>query len=66
MWSFGVVFGDEVIELGLLLKEVLACRLCRLLFESEVHAFMAAVLLRIAGFDALDLDAKPQPPDREL
>jgi hypothetical protein len=31
-----------------------------------VHALMAPVLLRAAGFDALDIDAEPQPPDREF
>jgi hypothetical protein len=27
---------------------------------------MAAVLLRVTGLDALDFDAKPQPPDRQV
>lgn len=32
-------------------------------FEGQVHAFMAPVLLRIARLDALDLDTEAQPPD---
>ena len=31
-----------------------------------MHALMAAVMLGMAGLDALDADAEPQPPDREL
>jgi hypothetical protein len=31
-----------------------------------MHPLVAAVLLRMPGFDALDLNPQPQPPDREL
>jgi hypothetical protein len=33
--------------------------------QGEVHAFMAAVLLGMIRLDALDVDAEPQPPDRQ-
>src|SRR6185437_609829 len=61
-----VVAGDEVIELGLLLKEVFAGGLGGLELQGQMHAFVAPILLRVAGLDALDLDAEAEPPDREL
>ena len=51
-----VVALDEAIELRLLLQEVLRGRLGRLLLQCQVHALVPAVLLRVAGLDALDRD----------
>jgi hypothetical protein len=31
-----------------------------------VHTLVAAVSVRLAGLDALNRDAEPEPPDREL
>ena len=56
----------EGVEPRLLLQEVLGGGSGRLLLQRQVHAFMAAVLLRMAGLDALDGDAQAQPPHREL
>ena len=64
MGPLGVVAVDEVVELGLLLKEVLPRRLGGLELEGEVHSLMAAVLLRATELDALDGDAEAQPPPR--
>lgn len=54
-----------MIELGLLLQEVFGSRLGGLELEREMHAFVAAILLRMAGFDALDGDAEAEPPHRQ-
>ncbi len=66
MGPFGVVAADEVVELGLLLKEVLRGRSGGLDLQGQMHALVAAVLLRMAGLDALDLDAEPQRPTESL
>ena len=58
MWSLVVVNLDEFIEAFLLLQEVEGGGLCRFLLQCQMHAFMAAVLLRISGFDALYLNTK--------
>src|ERR1700747_309064 len=60
-----VVAIDEVIELGLLLQEVFSRRLGGLELQGQMHTLMPAVLLRMAGLDPLDLDAEPEPPDRQ-
>jgi hypothetical protein len=57
---------DELIEAGLLLEEVFSSWLGGFLLESQMHALVAPVLLRVAGLDALDADPEAQPPDRKL
>ena len=65
MWNTLVNLG-EAVEALLLLKEVERGGLGGLLFEGQVHPLMASVLVWVAGLDALDLDAEPQPPDGDL
>jgi hypothetical protein len=63
MWSFVVVAADEIIELALPLKKVVAGWLGGLQLQGQMHALVPAVRLRVAGLDALDLDAAPERPD---
>jgi hypothetical protein len=64
--SFDIELVQEGIEAGLLLQAVHTWRARGFLLQSEVHAFMAAVLLWLSGLDAFDSDAEAEPPDREL
>ena len=62
MGALVVEFMNEGIERGLLLQAVHACGAGCLLFQSQVHALVAAVLLRLSGLDAFDCDTETQPP----
>jgi len=53
-----VVAVDEVIKARLLLQNVRGGRLRCLLFQGEMHALVAAVLLGMARLDALDVNAQ--------
>jgi hypothetical protein len=47
-------------------REVLARRAAeRLAFQRQMHALVPAVLLRMARFDALDLNSQSQPVARD-
>src|SRR5271165_4445111 len=63
---FLVEFLYEIVEAGLLLKAVQAWRAGRLHLQGEVHALVAAVLLRMTWFNTFDRDAEPEPPDGEF
>src|ERR1700739_3619176 len=45
--SFGVADIDEFVEACLLLKEICSCWFGGFLFQSEMHTFVTAVLLRM-------------------
>ena len=66
MRSLRIELVDERVEACLLLQNVHAWRAGGLVLERKMHALVTAVLLRLSGFDSLDLDAEPEPPDREF
>ena len=56
--AFVVEDVDKFVKAGLLLQEVARGRLGGFFLQGEVHAFMAAVLLGMAGLDAFDANAE--------
>ena len=56
----------KLVEPSLLLQEVSTRRLGGFFLQGEMHAFMAAVLLRMSRFDPFNADAQAQPPDRQF
>ena len=66
MGAFGVELAGEGVEAGLLLQAVEAWWTSRLLLEGEMHTLVATVLLWMPRLDALDRNAEPESPDRQL
>lgn len=56
MWALLVEALDEGIEPRLLLQHVAGGRLGGFLFQGQMHPLVPAVLLRLAGGDALNLN----------
>src|SRR6516164_3137378 len=54
------------LEAGLLLQAVQSGRSGCFFLQREMHALVAAVLLRVARLDALDGDAEAEAPHREF
>jgi hypothetical protein len=63
--TFIVELFNEGIELGLLLQQISAGWTSGFFLQGQMHALVAAVLLRMTGPNTFDADAEPQPPDRE-
>ena len=57
---------DELVEPSLLLQKIGSRRLGGFFFQGQMHALMAAVLLRVPRLNPLDANTEPEPPDREL
>jgi hypothetical protein len=55
--------AEELIEASLPLQEVLGGRLGGLPLEPQIYPLRAAVLLRVFGLDALDIDSEMTAPE---
>src|SRR5260370_9518178 len=60
-----IVFLAKAVQSALLLAPVGGRRVCGLLFQRAMHAFVSAILLRMPSFDALWHDAQLDPPYRQ-
>src|SRR5579864_607414 len=65
MGSLGIKFFDKGVKLFLLLEEVITGWFGGFFFKRQVHAFMAAIFLRVARFDPFYGDAESEPPNGE-
>ena len=63
MRALVVVNLDEAVEAFLLLQEVERGWPGRFFFQGQMDALVAAVLLWVAGLDAFDVYAEPEPPE---
>src|SRR5216684_6727363 len=66
VWPFGIEFLGKVVEAGLLMQAVHSGRSGCFFLQREMHALVAAVVLRVARLDALDGDAEAKPSQREF
>ena len=64
--TFVVEDLDELVEASLLLQKIGSRRLGGFFFQGQMHALMAAVLLRMTRLDAFNANTEPKPPHREL
>ena len=61
-----VVALDKRIEARLLLQHIGGRRLGRFLLERQMHPLVPPILLRVAGLNTFQLNAEPEPPDRQF
>ena len=66
MGAFLIELVPEAVKTILLLEAIGPRRSGGFFFEREMHALVTAVLLRMAWLDALDRNAEPEPPHRQL
>lgn len=64
MRSMLVIAFDERVEAGLLLQHIGGRGVGGFSLERQMHPLVPAILLRVAGLNALQLNAEPEPPHR--
>src|SRR5260370_19651285 len=57
---------DELVEPSLLLQKIGSRRLGGFCLQGQMHALMAAVLLRMTRLDPFNANTEPEPPDRKF